>query len=94
MIGRLTLIAGDKAGKEDNFRGLTIFNNRAAMVSRLLDGGYAIARGGDPELCRVVLGLVRRGPDNRGKRGSRRSWQVILYQYESELTVLTCRYRL
>ncbi|HEY4840280.1 MAG TPA: hypothetical protein VIH72_16815, partial [Candidatus Acidoferrales bacterium] len=27
MIGRLNLISGDKAGKEDNFRGLTIFNN-------------------------------------------------------------------
>ena len=27
MIGRLNLIAGDKAGKEDNFRGLTIYNN-------------------------------------------------------------------
>jgi hypothetical protein len=27
MIGRLNLVAGDKAGKETNFRGLTIFNN-------------------------------------------------------------------
>ena len=27
MIGRLNLIAGDKLGKETNFRGLTIFNN-------------------------------------------------------------------
>lgn len=27
MVGRLNLISGDKAGKETNFRGLTIFNN-------------------------------------------------------------------
>ena len=54
MIGRL-LFAGDKPGKDTNFRGITIFNNTLYVFKGLPAGGAGVgASQADSAIDRVT----------------------------------------